>query len=160
MHKFRSELEIIGVNPFVSVPKKILKEIFRQAGKDKGRIPVHGLVNNKPYKQILVKYSGAWRLYINTSMLKNSPKRIGEKISVTISFDPADRTISPHPKLVKALKENPEAKKTFNRLSPSRQKEIVRYISFLKTEESVERNVKRVCKFLTGNGRFVGRDQP
>ena len=34
-----------------------------------------------------------------------------------------------HPKLQLALKQNPEAKKNFDTLSPSRQKEIVRYIN-------------------------------
>ena len=104
MNKFKADIEIIGINPFVFVPEKILKRIFKQAGKDKGAIPINGLINEKPYKQTLVKYLGAWRLYINTSMLKNSPKRIGETIEVTIEFDTSDRTIKPHPKLIAAFK--------------------------------------------------------
>lgn len=111
MHKFKSKIEIIGVNPFVFVPDKILRALFRKAGKDKGHIPICGSINKLPYKQTLVKYSGSWRLYINASMLKNSPKRGGEVVDVTIDFDPADRTIKPHPKLLNAFKENPAAKK-------------------------------------------------
>ena len=65
-----------------------------------------------------------------------------------------------HPKLDKALKENTKAKKAFDQLTPSRQKEIVRYISFLKTEASVDKNVSRAVSFLLGNERFVGRDKP
>ena len=160
MHKFKAALKIIGVNPFVFVPDKILKEIFKQSGKNKGYIPIHGLINGKPYKQTLVKYQGDWRLYVNTTMLNKSPKRIGEIIEITIEFDPADRKIAPHPKLVNAFKENEEAKKVFDNLSPSRQKEIVRYISFLKTEESIDRNVKRAINFLKGKERFVGREKP
>lgn len=158
--KFKAAIEIIGVNPFVFVPDKILKEIFRQSGKNKGYIPIQGLINGKPYKQTLVKYLGNWRLYINTTMLKKSPQRIGEIIEITIAFDPADRKIMPHPKLINALKENNEAKKIFDNLSPSRQKEIIRYISFLKTEESVDKNVKRAINFLKGKERFVGREKP
>src|ERR1044071_2649608 len=105
MHQFKASIDIIGINPFVFVPEKILKEIFQKAGKDKGPIPVQGTVNGKAFQQTLVKYSGHWRLYINTTMLKNSPKRIGETIEVTIEFDPTDRTIEPHPKLIKALAE-------------------------------------------------------
>lgn len=159
-HSFKARIEIIGINPFVFVPEKVLREIFRQAGKEKGQIPVCGAVNRKAYKQTLVRYGGDWRLYINTTMLKDSPKRIGEMIAVTIRHDPADRTIAAHPAFTKALAANKEAKKVFDGLPASRQKEIVRYIAALKTAESVKRNVERAIGFLTGTGRFVGRDKP
>ncbi len=70
MYTFIAEIEIIGINPFVFVPKHILQKIFTKAGKQKGHIPVNGTRNDKTYKQTLVKYSGEWRLYINTVMLK------------------------------------------------------------------------------------------
>ncbi|HEX8545561.1 MAG TPA: YdeI/OmpD-associated family protein [Cytophagaceae bacterium] len=160
MDRFKAQIEIIGINPFVSVPEPILQNIFNQAGTNKGPIPIRGLINDKPYQQNLMKYLGHWRLYINTSMLKASPRRVGETIEVTILFDEEDRTIHPHPKLLKALNENPEAKAVFEKLTPSRQKEIVRYIRQLKTEESVEKNVIKAIDFLLGKGRFVGRDHP
>lgn len=158
--KFKAQLHIIGVNPFVFVPAEILAEIFKQAGKNKGFIPICGTVNNKVYKQTLVRFKGEWRLYINLSMLKNSPKRIGEIIEITIAFDPKERSLTPHPKLMKAISENEEAKLKFESLSPSRKHEIVRYISFLKSEESIDRNVQKAVVFLLGKGRFVGRDKP
>ena len=160
MEKFNATLEIIGGNPFVFVPSIILHKIFQQANRNKGPIPIQGTINGKPYQQTLVKYSGHWRLYINMKMLKNSPRRIGEKIVVEIEFDPSDRTIEPHPKLVAALEENKKAKQAFKELPPSRQKEIIRYISNLKTEKSVERNITKAINFLLGKGRFAGRDKP
>ena len=160
MDEFNAKLHIIGINPFVYVPEAILNRIFVQAGKSKGPVPIRGLLNGRDYQQTLVKYRGEWRLYVNTSMLKDSPKRIGEEITVSVAYDPRDRTIEPHPKLVKALQENPEAYRVFNSLSPSRKNEIVRYISSLKTEESVDRNIKRAISFLLGEERFIGRDKP
>ncbi len=160
MRTFNARIEIIGINPFVFVPDDILTDLFKQAGKDKGKIPVKGTINELPYKQTLVKYSGAWRLYINTLMLKNSPKRIGETIAVSIEFDPSDRTILPHPKLVKALEEKQEAKLVFEGLRPSLQHEIVKYIANLKTEESIDKNIIRAIDFLLGKARFIGRDKP
>lgn len=136
MDNFNAILEIIGRNPFVYVPAEVLNNIFHQAKKRLGHIPVRGSINGKPYLQTLVKYSGDWRLYINMVMLKNSPKRIGEVIDVKIEYDPSDRTIEPHPKLAHALSENNHANTVFKNLSPSRQKEIVRYISNLKSETS------------------------
>lgn len=160
MNTFNARLEIIGINPFVFVPEPILAILFKKAGKDKGKIPVKGTVNQLPYKQTLVKYSGEWRLYINTLMLKNSPKRIGEEIALSVEFDPSDRTIKPHPKLLKALEENKKAKLIFESLRPSLQHEIVRYIANLKTDESINKNIVRAIAFLLGKCRFVGRDKP
>ena len=160
MLHFTAAIEIIGINPFVFIPDDILAGIFEQAGKNKGAIPVRGLINGKPYQQTLVRYRDFWRLYINTTMLKNSPNRIGETIEVSIGYDPSDRTIAPHPKLLEALDKNLEAKVVFENLTPSLRKEIVRYISLLKTEESVDRNVVKAINFLLGKGRFVGRKDP
>lgn len=160
MLHFKAELEIIVGNPFVHLPADVLDKIFVQANKNKGAIPVRGTVNGKPYQQTLLKYSAHWRLYINMKMLKNSPRRIGENIEIEIEFDPSDRTIEPPPNWLAALADNHEAKGVFENLSPSKQKEIVRYLSNLKTKESVERNVERAINFLLGNGRFVGRDKP
>src|SRR3546814_19888947 len=98
MWKFTAKREIIGINPYVFVPEDILTGIQAQAGKDKGPIPINGTINGKLYRQTLVKYSGAWRLYVNLEMLKNSPKRIGETVPLEIAFDPVDRNITPHPK--------------------------------------------------------------
>ncbi|MBI3233070.1 MAG: DUF1905 domain-containing protein [Bacteroidetes bacterium] len=160
MPQFTANLEIIGVNPFVFVPIDILHHLFDEAGKNKGPIPICGEVNGVPYKQNLMMFKGDWRLYINTSMLKNSPKRIGERIHISVMFDPEDRTITPNPKLVQALIEHRDAKEIFDRLRPSLQHEIVRTIANLKTEESVDRNVIRAIDFLLGKGRFIGRDKP
>src|SRR5690606_18298578 len=83
-------------------------------------------------------------------MLKDSPKRIGETVALKIGYDPTDRSIRPHPKLVEALSQNKQAKERFDALSLYLQKEIIRYISFLKTEASVERNVAKAIDFLMG----------
>lgn len=160
MQHFKAEIKLIGINPYVFVPEEILASIFKQAKKDKGHIPVFGTINGKEYVQTLVRYSGEWRLYINMVMLKDSPKRIGETIEVGIAFDIRDRNIQPHPLLTKALKENPKAQAVFDQLSASTQKEIVRYIANLKTEESIIKNVAKAIGFLLGENRFVGRNKP
>ncbi|HYH75153.1 MAG TPA: DUF1905 domain-containing protein [Candidatus Saccharimonadales bacterium] len=75
MHTFTAEIAIIGVNPYVSVPEEILAAIFAEANKNKGPMPIHGYINKTPYTQTLVRFANEWRLYINTTMLKNSPQR-------------------------------------------------------------------------------------
>lgn len=153
-------IDIIGINPFVHLPESILVKIFEQARKNKGPIPVTGTINGSRYTQTLVKFAGAWRLYINTRMLKDSPKRIGEVVELTIRYDSVSRAIPMHPKLDEALKRNAKARKVFDGLTPSLQKEINRYITGLKSEEAVDRNVIKAVEFLLGKGSFVGRSRP
>lgn len=158
MHDFQAKLKIIDGNPYVDVPDEILSALFVEAEKSTSPIPIHGTLNGKPYRQTLVKFRGAWRLYVNMMMLADSPRRIGETVTVAVTYDPRDRTITPHPKLVQALAENAEAQRVFDTLSPSFQHEIVRYIAQLKTEQSVDRNVMRAIRFLLGQERFIGRE--
>jgi hypothetical protein len=155
--RFTTKIKIIGINPFVFVPEKILNSIFKAAEKNKGPIPIRGTINKKNFRQTLVYYSGAWRLYINTTMLKYSPKRIGEQIKINVEYDPDDRTLSLNAELKKALRKNPKAKKVFEKLTPSRRKEINRYISNLKSAESIARNVEKAIRHLKGKERFAGR---
>ena len=160
MWKFKAQIELIGINPYVFVPEDILHELLDKASKNKGPIPIKGKINGRPYKQTLVKYRGAWRLYINTTMLKNSPKRVGEKIELEIYYDPQKRTIKTPLLFQKSLNENKEAKAIFDSLTPSKRFEIVRYLANLKTEEALERNVTKAISFLLGRERFIGRDKP
>ncbi|MFD2721972.1 YdeI/OmpD-associated family protein [Hymenobacter monticola] len=160
MHTFTATLELIGVNPFVSVPAEVLAAVFARAGRSKGPIRVHGAVNGQPYQQTLVRYAGQWRLYINLMMLSNSPKRIGESLVIALDYNPEPPLILRCPAFEQALVETPAAKQVFAGLSPSRQHELVRYLSRLKGEETLARNLDRAVGFLLGKNRFVGRDKP
>ena len=160
MIKFRAKIEIIGVNPFVFLPEPVLHKVFVQAGKDKGKIPVKMKIDGHEFTQTLIKWSGSWRLYLNTPMRKAAKKDVGDVANFEIEYDPIKRVFPIHPKFEKALLENKEAKKVFDSLRPSLQLEINRYFGSLKTESSVDRNVTRAIQFLLGNGRFVARDKP
>lgn len=137
-----------------------MQAIFKMAGKDKGPIPICGTVNGKPYQQTLVKYGGAWRLYINTAMLKNSPQHVGSSIAITVTYDPESRAVQPPEAFVKALAANAPAQTVFDALPASRRLEIVRYLARLKTAQALEKNIQKALDFLLGKARFVGRDKP
>jgi len=157
---FTGKIEIIGINPFVFLPEEVLQVLFAQAGKTKGKIPVTLTIDGHPFIQTLLKYSGHWRLYLNTPMRKAAGKEVGDTALFTIVYNPIPREIPIHPKLTAALLANQEAKQIFDALMPSRRLEIVRYISFLKTEESIDRNVTKAINFLLEKERFIGRDKP
>jgi hypothetical protein len=157
MKSFSAKIQIIGINPYVLLPSLVLKYLFQKAGKDKGAIPVQLKIGGKDFIQNLVKYSGKWRLYLNGPMRKAAEKDVGDVIDIQIDYDSKPRTTPVHPNLKKAFKENSTAKKAFEKLSPSRQKEILRYINSLKSEESVDKNIQRAISHLGGKQSFVGR---
>lgn len=160
MPSFSGKIYKIGINPYVLLPVAVLKEIFKEAGRDKGPVPVKGTVNHHPFTQTLVRYSGKWRLYINMPMLKGAGTAVGDTVNISVSFDAAERITPMHPKLKLALQKNKEAYAVFKQLPAYLQKEIMRYINNLKSEVSVDTNVKKAILFLHGRQRFIGRNKP
>ena len=150
MKSFSATVDKIGINPYVSLPDEVLESIFEQAGKNKGPIPVRGTVNGKPFTQTLVGYQGAWRLYINGMLREAAGIDVGDEAHIRLEFDPTPRSEPIPPKLERALAENKSAKAAFEKLIPSRQREILRYLNSIKAEESLDRNIERVIKHLLG----------
>jgi hypothetical protein len=156
LQEFKAKIEIIGVNPYVLLPQRVLKAIFKAAGKDRGKIPVKIKIDGHAFSQTLIKYSGHWRLYLNTPMRRAAAKDVGDRAQFAVAYDPIPRTVPMPEKLQEAINQNHKAKRAFECLSPSRQKEIVRYIANLKSEEAVEKNINRAINFLSGSESFAG----
>jgi uncharacterized protein DUF1905/bacteriocin resistance YdeI/OmpD-like protein len=155
MERFTAKILKIVFNPYVGVPEDVLNKLFRQADKNKGPIPVRGTLNGKRFRQTLVKYQGVWRLYLNSPMRQAADIDVGDHASVAIEFDPEPRIVPVHPKFARALSKKKEAKAAFEQLAPSRQKEILRYLNSMKTDESLLRNTEKVMQYLSGK-RLAG----
>jgi hypothetical protein len=147
---FSAKVRIIGINPYVQVPKAVLQKLFDEAGRDRGPIPVCGTLNGKKFQQTLVRFQGAWRLYLNTPMRRDAGIDVGDQAVVELGFDPKPRTLPIHPHFALALEKNKAAKAAFERLAPSRRKEILRYLGFMKTEISLRRNIAIIVDYLSG----------
>ena len=156
MPRFSKPIDKIGINPVVDPPETILNAIFDQAGRSRGPIPVRGKLNGIDFIQTLVKFRGAWRLYINGPMLKNSGLKVGDTAKVQIEFDPRPRDVPMPAPLVAALRKEKKAKVAFDELPPSRKKEICKYIGSLKSETAIEKNVERIIKILSGESGESG----
>ena len=92
-----------------------------------------------------------YRLYVNGPMLKGGNVKLGQTAQFNIEQDTLERNKKvPMPKeLRKALQEN-SLLKTFEALSPSRQKEINRYLNNLKSAVTIQKNIEKVIKALQG----------
>ena len=115
MKSFSAKIFIIGVNPYVLLPETVLQSLCKRAARDKGPIPVRGTLNGNAFTQTLVKYSGKWRLYLNTPMRKATGIDVGDIANVKIEYNPEVRIIPMHPKLQEALQQNEKAKSAFEK---------------------------------------------
>ena len=157
MPGFKSTIYKIGINPVVDPPERVLKPIFAVAGRSSGPIPVRGKINGSEFLQTLVKYRGLWRLYVNGPMLKSSGSKVGDKVTVEIEFDPKPREVAVPGQFADVLREDSVARSAFEKLSPSRQKEILKYLGSLKTDVSMKRNIERVIRHLRRGNRCTVR---
>jgi hypothetical protein len=105
---------------------------------------------------------GAYLLYLHGAMREVSGTSVGDVVSVELSFDHDYRggPAQDAPQwLLSALELEPVALSNWMALSPSRQKEVVRYLSTLRSPEAKERNLTRVMWVLGGGtGRYMGRE--
>lgn len=150
LKSFSATIHKMGINPYVFIPEDILMALFKQANKSTSPIPVRGRIDGKPFVQTLVKYQGAWRLYINGEMQQAAGVDVGDQAQIQIEFDPVPRIEAIHPKFKATLSKNKAAKLAFEKLTPSRQKQILRYLNTRKTEASLERNIEKIIQHLLG----------
>ncbi len=137
------------INPCVDVPERIVRALKTESGKNQS-IPVQASLEGKPFQVNLVKYRGAWRLYLNGTIRKTAGVDVGDRVRVTLAFDPVPRKTPMPPAFAKALAGDRQAKAAFAALAPSRQKELLRYLGFLKQKASLDRNIQRMLRYLKG----------
>jgi hypothetical protein len=160
--RFVAIIQIRGVNPYIRVSARqaaSLKKGWRRA------LPVEVRINGKPRKpwriNMMPAGDGSFYLYLHGSVRKASNTKPGDRVSVELSFDRTYRSGPAHPLprwFAAALAENPQAKKSWDALIPSRRKEILRYFATLKSAEAKARNLRRAISVLSGaDARFMAR---
>jgi hypothetical protein len=103
------------------------------------------------FRTTLVSYrSGAPRLYLDTWMREAAGVGVGDSVRVTLKLDNAPRTLEMPQALREALEGNPAARTAWDALAPSRRREILSYLNFLKTPAALERNVQKTIAEVLG----------
>ena len=142
--KFRFEAKIykVGINPCVDVPLRITTRMISK----NGYIPVKGKIQSYTFTQTLVPVKNSeYRLYVNGPMMKGANVQVGDIAKFSIDQDFASRKKTwtmPKPLEQKLLKD--DLLSAFSALTPSRQKDILKYLNNLKTEEALTRNIEKV----------------
>lgn len=128
-------------------------------------MPVQVQINGQPTPPWRINMmpvgDGSFFLYLHGDVRKASNTKVGDVVAVDVLFDESYKNGPQHPMPAwfrEALDKNPQAKNNWEKLTPSRQKEILRYFSWLKSQAAIERNLKRALKVLSGESeRFMAR---
>lgn len=141
---FKAKIYKVGINPCVEVPLHITAAMTAQ----KGYIPVNGKINKHPFDQTLVPVkNSAYRLYVNGPMLKGTGLKVGDSASFMIEQNLTPAAFTMPASLKKQLTAN-NLLPAFKKLTAYRQKEILRYLGSLKTEQALQRNIDKVVDML------------
>jgi hypothetical protein len=163
MIEFWAIIKIRAINPYLEVPRRkaeALKSGWRKP------MPVLVQLNGRPKEpwriNLMPRGDGSFYLYLHEKARSASGTRLGQKVRVGLSFDARYRGGPAHPMPAwfrVSLSRNKRAKAAWDALPPSRKKEILRYFSWLKSEQARERNVTRALEVLSGrSARFMARD--
>lgn len=152
-HSFQAKIYPTGINWAVDVPSEITARLL----KEKGYIKIKGQINGFDFTQTLVPVKNApHRLFVNAIMMKGGKTALGEVAEFVIEQDTIseDKRYSMPDLLAKTLSENDLAN-AFDKLPATRKKDILKYLSYVKTEETMQRNIAKVIAQLKDKSKSV-----
>ncbi len=160
--RFRAKMHIRTGNPYILISAARARAIRSRWRKP---MPVLVRINGKPTPPWRINLmpigDGRFYLYLHGDVRKASATKVGDMVDVDVRFDPQYRNGPMHPMPVwfrAPLAANTKAKRGWDSLTPSRQKEILRYLSWLKSPEARERNVAKAIRVLSGaKERYMAR---
>jgi hypothetical protein len=161
--KFTSKIMLKGINPYVLVSAARVRRIKEGWKKP---MPVLIQVNGKPEPawriNMMPAGDGSFYLYLAGIVRGASGTQVGDKVEVSVVFD-SDYRSGPQndmlPDFAAHLASNTTVRVRWETLSSSLQKEILRYLARLKSEEARARNIERAIRVLGGaKERFMARD--
>lgn len=159
---FKATIDIYDGNPYVLVNQERAQQL--QSGWRKP-MPVLVQINGQPKPAWKINMmpigDGSFYLYLHGDVRKASQTTVGDAVTVDVAFDPSYKEGPMHPMpdwFARALDQHPKAKQNWEALIPSRQKEILRYFSWLKSDAAKARNLEKAIAVLSGTeGRFMAR---
>jgi bacteriocin resistance YdeI/OmpD-like protein/uncharacterized protein DUF1905 len=112
---------------------------------------VAGTINGHPFRSNVVKMGGGFLLGVHKANVEALGVKPGDRVAVVMSLDAEPRGDDTPPGiLAEALRQDPVAAATWEKLAPSHRREYVGYIKDAKKEETRERRVKRTVDELAG----------
>jgi len=163
MLRFGSIILIRGINPYLPISAARASKLKLGWRKP---MPVRVRINGKPRAgwriNMMPRGDGGFYLYLHGQIRTASKTNVGDRVNAEVWIDANYRGGPAHPmpaSFKAGLARTPSANRAWKSLSPSRQKEILRYFAALKTPEAKARNIERALTVLSGErARFMARE--
>jgi hypothetical protein len=132
-------------------------EISEQLKKEKGYIRIKGLINDFKFIQTLVPVKDRpHRLYVNGLMMKGGNTALDKTASFVIEQNTKQiEKEYPVPSVLKKELTKHGLTANFKALSPTRIKDILKYLSYIKTEETLLKHITKVIIQLANKEKNV-----
>jgi len=140
--KFSAEIYQTGINWCVDVPKEITNELIIE----KGRVNIKGTINHFGFTKTLMPVKNSFhRLYVNKEMMVGGKTALGQVAFFKIEQD-FDKVVKQYsiPDLLNQYLKECNLTTDFDCLTHSRKRAILKYISQLKSKESIIRNIEKL----------------
>jgi hypothetical protein len=136
---FAGSIYKVGVIRYVDVPRDISKKFGNAA-----HVAVIGTVEGIPVRTTLVsRGKGSYRMAVHGDIRKKLRVDCGAVVEVAIQLDEESREPVLPPALVLALRNAPKAQRRFRGVTTALRRQIVRYLTAVKSQEAMERRVSR-----------------
>ena len=173
---FATRLKIASINPYVDVPARtlealgptvraVLVKVNRIADarrrpmrppndaklrRDAARLTAIARLDATGWFRttLVPSRSGPTRLYLDTWMRESAGLAVGDRVQVRLRRDDKSRQLPLPAALAKALSANPAAQSAWEQLRPSRRREILTYLNFLKTPAALAARVQKTIALL------------
>lgn len=130
----------------ICIPDDVIEKFG--AGK---KPPVKVTLNGYTYRSTVAVMDGKFMVGVSANVRAAAGVKGGDKLTVEIELDTEVREVTLLPDLKKALDKNPKAKKFFETLSYSKQKNYITIIEQAKTDETRQRRIEKAINDLNEN---------
>lgn len=124
---------------------------------DKGYIKIKGQLNGFNFTKTLVPVKNLpYRLFVNQTMMKGSKTALGQVATFVIEPDKNKVTKEfPVPHLLLDQLDKYKLTEDFNNLTASRKKDILKYLSYVKTEGTLFKNIDKLITQLKNKEKNI-----
>jgi Bacteriocin-protection, YdeI or OmpD-Associated/Domain of unknown function (DUF1905) len=122
----------------------------------RGRVPVRGTLNGAPFRASVLRMGGDRHfMVVNRKLREASGVSGGETVPVTLELDTEPRVIEPPADFARSLKDNKDARATWDKLSYTHRREHVEHIEDAKKPETRQRRIEKSIQLLA-----AGKKEP
>lgn len=152
-YTFNAKIYKTGINWCVDVPVEITDQLICK----KGKIDIKGEINGFSFIKTLIPVkNNPFRLFVNQAMMKGGNTALNEIASFIIEHD-KEKVIVDYemPTLLTEQLNKNQLTTDFNNLTASKRKDILKYLSYIKTEETLLKNIDKLITQLKNKEKGI-----